>query len=307
MKYLIPLLIFSSLTFASDVKIPQNIVDKHFNFCLSDAQKTDQQQEICDKFWVPYGTGERVSYSDLYDLKDKYSFDPEYYDEEAEKYTKEPKINQALCKSLVEKVKVTKQDEFGNRFLIKKERWELELEKKLLNKTDKERELILVKNEARNTSCIRNDLLKDNLIKISLFTNQYVKMMVDAGKLPASINISLPDKKTKKGYVTISVDTSGFFKRLMIYLEANKNRQTMKKRLSLIAAFVSMNGYSIPPDGYYDQYGTLIYYIAQDGNPNALKLITIIANGDNFEISKYLMSIPNVNIYSEIFLKEYKQ
>ena len=108
MKYLISLLsLLFSCSFAYDIS--QDFLDQKFDYCLSNTNKTEREQAICEQFWIPVATGEKLNANIIDDLEHEYKFNPDDYSKEklakqkarkAQENARKEKIEAAFQKQL---------------------------------------------------------------------------------------------------------------------------------------------------------------------------------------------------------------
>ena len=320
MKYLISFFIlFSSLLFANKLNISQKVIDKHFDFCLSDAKKTNKQQYICKEFWIPYATG-KIDYVP-YGLQD-YGFHPSLYINSAETYNAQKGGYSALM-GKTKGVEIT--NEFGDTKIKTVDIAYQALLKRLSKaKTQKEKRI-----EYKNYYLAYYKLLGDpvevisyNIDWIRYITVQkrVIESFVQKGYTPYTISVSLNNKQTKNGVLNASYDAYGlylkFAKYAFVYREFRNDKGTKlsveKRELLLYSFFVHKrikfkygDGGSLYEFDKYNAYLTL-YGLAKRGDPDAIKLITLLANSNKEEVSSYLFSIPEVRDYFNFFSKKLK-
>ena len=317
MKYLIPLFILlSSLLSAS--KISQEVIDKHFDFCLSDAKKTEKQQVICDNFWIPYGAGEDTHLSAI---PDSYNFHPYQgvYGDDTDNVDSEG--YRALMGKLIY-IKTT--DEFGDTKTIETDQAYQTFIKRLSKaKSQSER-----KNEMKNYylayykmtgGIVQTICDSTEWIQYTTAEKSVLESFVQKGYIPSSVTVSLNDKKAKNGALNASYDSYGlylkFAKYAFIYrynfMGVNNPKTSIRKRQLLLYSFLVYKERSFKyGDGgskynfsSYNAYLTL-YRLAKAGDYDAIKLITLLASGDAKKVSNYLLSMPGVKYYFNFFNKE---
>lgn len=313
MKYLISFFIlFSSLLFANKLNISQKVIDKHFDFCLSDAKKTNKQQNICKEFWIPYATGKITDEDDwaITTLKNDYGFNPNNY-----RNIGKVDLNNKYTNLLGETKTIQVKDEFGNISTRKVDSASYFLTQRLSRaKTQTEKEMEYVKYYtailSENGLAIKDGRTRNwNVIALGLNLKELLNILQTTGKIPASFSISMNSKKTKNGMITGTFDTLNVMinivKYTSIYHNTNEIKSTKMRQLLYLSFLIHKGEIILNTDleGSLETSIVSLYNNVKNNDAQSAKLLILLARGNKKDVSNYLLSIPDVKQTFLLFRK----
>ena len=151
--------------------------------------------------------------------------------------------------------------------------------------------------------------------QLSVAMAEIANSLVLKNYIPATISVSLNDKKTKNGLITGSYDAKGLLNLLNNYgfvfnPHQESSRKLVEKRQLLLFSFFAYKerNFQVGDTGSKYDFGFInafitLFNLVKDNDPQASKLITILASGNKGSVDKYLLSIPKVKYYFDFFSK----